>query len=78
MDTSDLMHLPAVLRVTYRVLAMRAMVYLALLMTVALFSAALYKGTWVALAASGTFAVLVFLPILYRCARKEDPDANAA
>ena len=77
MDTMDLTTLPAVLRVTYRVLAMRVMVYLALIMTVALFSFALYQGTWVALATSGTFALLVFLPVLYRCARKEEPDGQA-
>lgn len=74
MDALDIDNLPRMIRLTYRVFAMRAMVYLALIITAALFSVALALQTWVALAVAGTFAVLVFLPILSRCARKEDPD----
>jgi len=74
MDALDVQHLPAMLRLTYRVLAMRALVYVALVITAALFFTALALGTWLALATSGTFALCVFLPILTRCARKEDSD----
>jgi hypothetical protein len=78
MDTFDVQHVPALLRLTYRVLAMRILVYVALVMTAGLFCWALAAGTWQALATSGTFAVFVFLPILYRCARKEDSDGQDA
>jgi hypothetical protein len=76
MDVLDAQHLPVLLRLTYRVLAMRALVYVALLMTTGLFCWALGAGTWQALATAAIFAMLVFLPILYRCARKEDSDGQ--
>jgi hypothetical protein len=76
MDTMDAQHIPALLRLTYRVLAMRILVYVALVMTAGVFCWALAAATWLALATAGTFAVLVFLPILYRCARKEDSDGQ--
>ena len=78
MDAMDVQHIPALLRLTYRVLAMRSLVYVALLITAGLFCWALAAATWLALATSGTFAVFVFLPILYRCARKEDSDGQDA
>ena len=46
MDTIDAQHIPALLRLTYRVLAMRMLVYVALLITAGLFCWALAAGTW--------------------------------
>lgn len=76
MDQIDVQALPALVRITYRVLAARSLIFLALIMSVGLFSAALVKGTWLALATAGTFAVSVFLPILFRCMRKEDASGS--
>lgn len=76
MDNLDVQHLPALLRLTYKVLASRVFLFLALFMTFGLFCWALAEATWVALALSGTFAVLVFLPILFRCASKESSDGS--
>lgn len=77
MDNLNLQHLPALLRLTYSVLATRVFLFVALLMTFGLFCWALAVGTVLALAASGTFAVLVFLPILAR-SNKEPSDASEA
>jgi hypothetical protein len=77
MDSLDLTHLPAMLRITYKVLAMRILVFMALVMAFGLFCWAIYVGTVLALVTSGTFGLIVFLPVLWRCARKEDPDGNS-
>jgi hypothetical protein len=74
MDTFDVQHLPKLISMTHRVLATRALVFVAVAMTFGLFCWALAVGTWLALVTSGTFAVFVFLPILLRCVRKEGSD----
>lgn len=74
MDSLDMRHLPALLRITYGVLAQRVLLFLALSMAFGLFCWALATGTWLSLALAATFAVLVFLPILLR-SKKETDDA---
>ena len=78
MDSIDLKHLPALLRITYQVLASRVLVFLALVMTFGLFCWSLATGSWVSLATSGTFAAFVFWPILLRGMRKDSSDDDEA
>ncbi len=54
-----------------QVLATRVLSLLGLVATVALFGAALAQQSWLSLTAAGIFAVLVFLPLLWRDARKD-------
>lgn len=49
-----------------QVISARAVILLALLMTMGLFSWALWDETWIALADAALFAVIVFLPVLFR------------
>lgn len=76
MDTFDVAQLPKLISLTHRVLATRALVFLAVLMAFGLFCWALAVGTVIALAAAATFTLFVFLPILLRCVRKESTDGS--
>jgi hypothetical protein len=49
-----------------RVISARAIILVALVMTLALFAWAMGQGTWLALSDAGLFAVLVFLPVLVK------------
>jgi len=47
-------------------LSARAIVLIAMLMTFGLFSWAMYESSYLTLTIAGSFAVLVFLPVLWR------------
>lgn len=55
-----------VMALVLQVLSARAIILLALLMTLGLFAWALAVGTVLALIDAGLFAVLVFLPVLWK------------
>jgi hypothetical protein len=71
----SLEHLPALLRVTHEVLSRRILVFVALAMTFGLFCWAMAAATVLSVCVAGTFAAMVFLPILLR---KESSDEQAA
>jgi hypothetical protein len=56
----------------------RAIVLLALLMTIGLFAAAMMVGTILALVNAGLFGIIVFLPVLVRGShgKKERPTSS--
>lgn len=56
----------SIIDVGLRVLAARALVFLALTMTFALACWAMWAGTWISAAVAGGFGVTIFLPVLAR------------
>ena len=56
----------AVLAMALQALTAKVVVILAMLMSGGLFAWAMGKGDWVALATASSFAILVFLPVLWR------------
>lgn len=55
-----------VLSLALQAVSQRIVVLLAMAMTFGLFAWAMWMHEWIALAIAGTFAALVFLPVLYR------------
>jgi len=56
----------AVLSLAIQVVSQRILVILAMLITAGMFGYALWAHEWIALVTAASFAVLVFLPILWR------------
>ncbi len=55
----------AALSVALRILSTRALAFVALLMSFALFAWAMWANEWIAFTTAGTFSVLTFLPALW-------------
>jgi hypothetical protein len=73
---AELAHMALLMaRAGLRALSFRVLSVLSLLMVAGLFAWAMYAGTTLHLIIAGTFAVLVFIPILWRESRTREPDA---
>jgi hypothetical protein len=64
-----------IMALVMQAISARAVVLIALLMTIGLFAAAMFVGTVLALVNAGLFGVIVFLPVLLRGShgKKEHP-----
>jgi hypothetical protein len=65
----------SILSIAMQVVSSKIILILALGVTAGLFCWALWLGTWLGLAIAASFAILVFLPVLFRGASNAQNDS---